>query len=191
MTFQELLMTLERFWAERGCVIQQPYDIEVGAGTFNPATLLRVLGPEPWNVAYVEPSRRPTDGRYGENPNRLQHYYQYQVIIKPSPLDIQDIYLHSLRELGVGIARVVRRLLPYPRMDARWTVSPARFSPDGDGEADSVEAELAIGSRDPSPEKVDRFIVLATAAFAVLNVGIAVLFGFAAYHASKRGWLKV
>ncbi|HZE21613.1 MAG TPA: glycine--tRNA ligase subunit alpha, partial [Desulfobaccales bacterium] len=81
MTFQELLMTLERFWAERGCVIQQPYDIEVGAGTFNPATLLRVLGPEPWNVAYVEPSRRPTDGRYGENPNRLQHYYQYQVIL--------------------------------------------------------------------------------------------------------------
>ena len=89
MTFQELLMTLERFWAERGCVIQQPYDIEVGAGTFNPATLLRVLGPEPWNVAYVEPSRRPTDGRYGENPNRLQHYYQYQVILKPSPKDIQ------------------------------------------------------------------------------------------------------
>ena len=101
MTFQELLMTLERFWAERGCVIQQPYDIEVGAGTFNPATLLRVLGPEPWNVAYVEPSRRPTDGRYGENPNRLQHYYQYQVILKPSPKDIQELYLDSLRALGL------------------------------------------------------------------------------------------
>ena len=80
MHFQDVLMTLERFWADRGCIIQQPYDLEVGAGTFNPATMLRVLGPEPWNVAYVEPSRRPTDGRYGENPNRLQHYYQYQVI---------------------------------------------------------------------------------------------------------------
>jgi glycyl-tRNA synthetase alpha chain len=101
MTFQELLMTLERFWADRGCVIQQPYDIEVGAGTFNPATLLRVLGPEPWNVAYVEPSRRPTDGRYGENPNRLQHYYQYQVILKPSPKDIQQQYLDSLKALGL------------------------------------------------------------------------------------------
>jgi len=101
MTFQELLMTLERFWADRGCVIQQPYDIEVGAGTFNPATLLRALGPEPWNVAYVEPSRRPTDGRYGENPNRLQHYYQYQVILKPSPKDIQEQYLDSLRAIGI------------------------------------------------------------------------------------------
>jgi glycyl-tRNA synthetase alpha chain len=101
MTFQELLMTLERFFADRGCVIQQPYDIEVGAGTFNPATLLRALGPEPWNVAYVEPSRRPTDGRYGENPNRLHHYYQYQVIMKPSPKDIQEIYLDSLRALGL------------------------------------------------------------------------------------------
>jgi len=101
MNFQELIMTLERFWADRGCVIQQPYDLEVGAGTFNPATLLRALGPEPWSVAYVEPSRRPTDGRYGENPNRLGHYYQYQVIIKPSPLEIQEIYLDSLRALGV------------------------------------------------------------------------------------------
>jgi glycyl-tRNA synthetase alpha chain len=101
MTFQELLMTLERFWADQGCVIQQPYDIEVGAGTFNPATLLRALGPEPWKVAYVEPSRRPTDGRYGENPNRLQHYYQYQVILKPSPLNVQELYLESLRVLGL------------------------------------------------------------------------------------------
>ncbi len=101
MHFQDVLMTLERFWADRGCVIQQPYDLEVGAGTFNPATMLRVLGPEPWNVAYVEPSRRPTDGRYGENPNRLQHYYQYQVILKPSPLEVQELYLDSLKALGI------------------------------------------------------------------------------------------
>jgi len=101
MTFQELIFSLETYWAGQGCLIQQPYDLEVGAGTFNPATLLRVLGPEPWAVAYVEPSRRPTDGRYGENPNRLGHYYQYQVIIKPSPLDIQDLYLGSLRAMGI------------------------------------------------------------------------------------------
>ncbi len=102
MTFQELIMALEKFWAGQGCIIQQPYDIEVGAGTFNPATFLRSLGPEPWNVAYVEPSRRPTDGRYGENPNRLQHYYQYQVIMKPSPLNIQELYLDSLRSFGIN-----------------------------------------------------------------------------------------
>ena len=101
MTFQELIHALNAFWSERGCVIQQPYDLEVGAGTFNPATFLRVLGPEPWKVAYVEPSRRPTDGRYGENPNRLQHYYQYQVILKPSPPDSQEIYLESLRSFGI------------------------------------------------------------------------------------------
>jgi len=104
VNFQEVIMRLERFWAEQGCVIQQPYDIEVGAGTMNPATTLRSLGPEPWRVAYVEPSRRPTDGRYGENPNRLQHYYQYQVIIKPAPDDIQEIYLDSLRALGIDPA---------------------------------------------------------------------------------------
>lgn len=103
MTFQELILALEKFWGDRGCVIQQPYDLEVGAGTFNPATLLRVLGPEPWSVAYVEPSRRPTDGRYGENPNRLGHYYQYQVIIKPSPLEIQAVYLESLQALGINL----------------------------------------------------------------------------------------
>ncbi|MBN2515546.1 MAG: glycine--tRNA ligase subunit alpha [Deltaproteobacteria bacterium] len=101
MTFQELVLALDRYWADRGCIVQQPYDIEVGAGTFNPATFLRSLGPEPWNVAYVEPSRRPTDGRYGENPNRLQHYYQYQVIMKPSPLDIQDLYIDSLKSFGI------------------------------------------------------------------------------------------
>ncbi len=102
MTFQELILVLERFFAHQGCVIQQPYDVEVGAGTSNPATFLRVLGPEPWNVAYVEPSRRPTDGRYGDNPNRLQHYYQYQVIMKPSPDNIQEIYLDSLRSVGIN-----------------------------------------------------------------------------------------
>jgi glycyl-tRNA synthetase alpha chain len=101
MNFQDLIMALQKFWAHRGCVLQQPYGIEVGAGTFNPATFLRVLGPEPWKVAYVEPSRRPTDGRYGENPNRLQHYYQFQVIMKPSPWEIQDIYLDSLRGFGI------------------------------------------------------------------------------------------
>ncbi len=101
MTFQDLILSLEKYWAKQGCIIQQPYDIEVGAGTFNPATFLRSLGPEPWNVAYVEPSRRPTDGRYGENPNRLQHYYQYQVIMKPSPLNIQELYLDSLRNFGI------------------------------------------------------------------------------------------
>jgi glycyl-tRNA synthetase alpha chain len=101
ITFQKLIQTLADFWARRGCILQQPYDIEVGAGTFHPDTLLRVLGPEPWQVAYVEPSRRPTDGRYGENPNRLQHYYQYQVILKPSPLNVQDIYLKSLKALGL------------------------------------------------------------------------------------------
>ncbi len=101
MNFQDLILNLQHYWADYGCLLQQPYDLEVGAGTFNPATLLRVLGPEPWKAAYVEPSRRPTDGRYGENPNRLQHYYQYQVILKPSPLDVQDRYLGSLKALGI------------------------------------------------------------------------------------------
>ncbi len=101
MYFQDVILTLQNYWARKGCLIVQPYDLEVGAGTFHPATFLRALGPEPWNVAYVQPSRRPTDGRYGENPNRLQHYYQFQVIIKPSPLDVQDIYLESLTALGI------------------------------------------------------------------------------------------
>jgi len=101
VTFQDLILSLQNYWAKQGCIIQQPYDIEKGAGTFNPATFLRVLGPEPWNVAYVEPSRRPTDGRYGENPNRLQHYYQFQVILKPSPQNIQDLYLDSLKSFGL------------------------------------------------------------------------------------------
>lgn len=102
MTFQELIFKLERYWDEQGCVILQPYDIEVGAGTFHTATFLRALGPEPWKAAYVQPSRRPKDGRYGENPNRLQHYYQYQVVLKPSPDDIQERYLASLAAIGIN-----------------------------------------------------------------------------------------
>lgn len=100
-SFQSLILKLHDYWSERGCVILQPYDMEVGAGTFHPATTLRALGPEEWKAAYVQPSRRPTDGRYGKNPNRLQHYYQYQVILKPSPADSQQIYLDSLRHLGI------------------------------------------------------------------------------------------
>jgi hypothetical protein len=96
-----LILTLQRYWADHGCVILQPYDMEVGAGTFHPATTLRALGPRPWSAAFVQPSRRPKDGRYGENPNRLQHYYQFQVILKPSPNDIQDLYLKSLYAIGV------------------------------------------------------------------------------------------
>lgn len=99
-TFQGLIFALQQFWADKGCVILQPYDMPMGAGTFHPASFLRAIGPEPWATAYVQPSRRPTDGRYGENPNRLQHYYQFQVAIKPSPLDIQDLYLDSLKMLG-------------------------------------------------------------------------------------------
>jgi glycyl-tRNA synthetase alpha chain len=101
MTFQSMIMTLQRYWAEQGCVVLQPYDIEVGAGTFHPATFLKAIGPEPWFAAYVQPSRRPTDGRYGENPNRTQHYYQFQVVMKPSPKNIQELYLNSLRVLGI------------------------------------------------------------------------------------------
>ncbi len=100
-SFQELVLRLQQFWADYGCVLLQPYDMEVGAGTFHPATTLRALGPEPWKAAYVQPSRRPTDGRYGENPNRLQHYYQFQVVLKPSPDDIQEVYLRSLQALGI------------------------------------------------------------------------------------------
>jgi glycyl-tRNA synthetase alpha chain len=101
VNFQDLILRLQTYWARQGCVLLQPYDIEVGAGTFHTATFLRALGPEPWNAAYVQPSRRPKDGRYGENPNRLQHYYQFQVVLKPSPPDIQELYLDSLRNLGI------------------------------------------------------------------------------------------
>ncbi|HXH53250.1 MAG TPA: glycine--tRNA ligase subunit alpha [Sphingomicrobium sp.] len=101
LSFQDLILTLHRYWSGQGCVILQPYDLEMGAGTFHPATVLRSLGPEPWKAAYVQPCRRPTDGRYGENPNRLGHYYQYQVILKPSPPDLQQLYLGSLAEIGI------------------------------------------------------------------------------------------
>ena len=101
MTFQEFIQSLEAYWSKQGCVLVQPLDLEVGAGTFHPATFLRSIGPEPWNAAYVQPSRRPTDGRYGENPNRLQHYYQYQVVMKPSPEDFQERYLGSLKAVGI------------------------------------------------------------------------------------------
>lgn len=100
-TFQDIILTLQHYWGDKGCALLQPYDMEMGAGTFHTATFLRALGPEPWRAAYVQPSRRPKDGRYGENPNRLQHYYQFQVVLKPSPDDIQDLYLESLRALGV------------------------------------------------------------------------------------------
>jgi glycyl-tRNA synthetase alpha chain len=103
-SFQDIILALQTFWSRRGCVLLQPYDLEVGAGTFHTATFLRAIGPEPWSAAYVQPSRRPKDGRYGDNPNRLQHYYQYQVVLKPSPDDIQDLYLDSLRALGIDTA---------------------------------------------------------------------------------------
>ncbi len=101
LSFQDLILKLQQYWAERGCVIMQPYDMAMGAGTFHPATFLRAIGPEPWSAAYVQPSRRPTDGRYGDNPFRLQHYYQYQVVIKPSPKNLQELYLDSLRAIGI------------------------------------------------------------------------------------------
>ena len=104
MNFQDVILELNRFWARKGCVMVQPYDLEVGAGTFHHFTTLKALGPEPWNVAYVQPSRRPTDGRYGDNPNRLQHYYQYQVLIKPSPPDLQALYLGSLEAIGIDMS---------------------------------------------------------------------------------------
>jgi glycyl-tRNA synthetase alpha chain len=104
-SFQEMLLRLERFWSDQGCVLVQPYSSEVGAGTFNPATFFRVLGPEPWKAAYVEPSRRPKDGRYGENPNRLQMFYQYQVVLKPAPADVLEVYLQSLRHIGIDLER--------------------------------------------------------------------------------------
>lgn len=103
LTFQEIILKLHHYWASKGCAIIQPLDMEVGAGTFHPATTLRAIGPEPWTAAYIQPSRRPTDGRYGENSNRTQHYYQYQVVMKPSPDDIQELYLDSLRELGIDL----------------------------------------------------------------------------------------
>ncbi|MDC9715160.1 MAG: glycine--tRNA ligase subunit alpha [Gammaproteobacteria bacterium] len=105
VSFQNLILKLQSFWASKGCTLLQPFDMEMGAGTFHPATFLRAIGPEPWKAAYVQPSRRPTDGRYGENPNRLQHYYQFQVLLKPSPKDIQDLYLESLTQIGIDLTK--------------------------------------------------------------------------------------
>jgi glycyl-tRNA synthetase alpha chain len=113
LSFQRLILTLHDYWSAQGCLILQPYDMEMGAGTFHPATTLRALGPEPWKAAYVQPSRRPTDGRYGENPNRLQHYYQYQVILKPSPPDLQALYLGSLAAIGVDALKHDIRFVEY------------------------------------------------------------------------------
>ena len=156
MYFQDLIMELQKFWAGRGCVIRQPYDMEVGAGTFHPATFLKVLGPEAWNAAYVQPSRRPTDGRYGENPNRLQHYYQFQVIMKPSPLDIQDIYLASLVSLGID-PRIPRHTLRGRRLGI---AHPGRMGAGLGGLArrhgDHPVHLLPAGRRDrPSPISVE------------------------------------
>src|SRR5260370_38092920 len=122
-SFTALILALQRYWAEQGCLILQPYDIEVGAGTFRPATALRALGPEPWRAAYVQPSRRPTDGRYGENPNRLQHYYQLQVILKPAPADSQELYLRSLAALGIDAGRHDIRFV-----EDDWESPPLRAS---------------------------------------------------------------
>ena len=135
MTFQQIILTLQKFWSARGCILEQPYDVEKGAGTMNPATFLRTIGPEPWNVAYVEPSRRPDDGRYGDNPNRLYQHHQFQVIMKPSPDDIQEIYLESLRELGIVISALSRITGSLPRSapggsagKCGWTVWKSRSS---------------------------------------------------------------
>jgi len=111
VSFQEIILNLQKFWSKHGCIILQPYDMEVGAGTFHPATTLRSFGSKPWNAAYVQPSRRPTDGRYGENPNRLQHYYQFQVIIKPSPKNIKKLYLKSLSAIGIDQKIMILDLL--------------------------------------------------------------------------------
>ena len=118
LSFQQLIFALQQYWSDLGCVIQQPYDMEMGAGTFHPATFLRAIGPEPWRAAYVQPSRRPTDGRYGENPNRLQHYFQFQVLLKPSPDDIQQLYLDSLTAIGIDAKFAVIELR-YTHADQR------------------------------------------------------------------------
>ena len=124
LSFQDIIMNLQKFWGKYGCVILQPYDIEVGAGTFHPATTLRSLGPKPWKAAYVQPSRRPTDGRYGENPNRLQHYYQFQVIIKPSPTNIKKLYLNSLSVIGINYKNfgLIKVALFFNHMTQKWAL---------------------------------------------------------------------
>ena len=131
LSFQEIIFKLQKFWSDQGCVILQPYDTEVGAGTFHPATTLRSLGPETWKAAYVQPSRRPTDGRYGENPNRLQHYYQFQVVIKPSPEDVQKLYLKSLTAIGIGRRHRIRAS-PGQSVGPRREARPGVQDQDGD-----------------------------------------------------------
>ena len=121
-TFQDTILNLQKFWSKQGCIILQPYDMEVGAGTFHPATTLRSLGPKPWKAAYVQPSRRPTDGRYGNNPNRLQHYYQFQVIIKPSPSNIKKLYLNSLSVIGIDHKNHDIRFEHYQRINIFLTL---------------------------------------------------------------------
>ncbi len=160
MTFQELITALNGYWEQQGCLLLQPYDMEVGAGTFHPATFLRSLGPDPWRVAYVQPSRRPTDGRYGENPNRLQHYYQYQVILKPAPADVQDLYLESLSRFGLDLrehdVRFVEDDWESPTLGAwglGWEVwldgmeitQFTYFQQVGGVDADPVSAEITYG----------------------------------------------
>ncbi len=159
-TFQELILTLQAYWAGQGCIVLQPYDMEMGAGTFHPATTLRALGPRPWKAAYVQPSRRPTDGRYGENPNRLQHYYQYQVILKPAPENVQELYLGSLKAIGLDPAlhdiRFVEDDWESPTLGAwglGWEVwcdgmevsQFTYFQQVGGIECESVAAELTYG----------------------------------------------
>ena len=160
VSFQSLILKLQNYWAGQGCVVLQPYDMEVGAGTFHPATTLRALGPKPWRAAYVQPSRRPKDGRYGENPNRLQHYYQFQVILKPSPSDSQELYLDSLRMLGIDTRRHDIRFVEEdwesPTLGAwglGWEVwcdgmevtQFTYFQPVGGIECDPVAVELTYG----------------------------------------------
>ncbi len=151
-SFQEIILRLQAYWAAQGCAILQPYDMEVGAGTFHPGTTLRALGSRPWAAAYVQPSRRPTDGRYGENPNRLQHYYQYQVLIKPSPPDLQELYLGSLAAIGIDAAlhdiRFVEDDWESPTLGA-WG-SPSRPRRTGcRGSSDRYRWRRAISGRDP------------------------------------------
>jgi glycyl-tRNA synthetase alpha chain len=159
-TFQDLILTLQNYWAAQGCVLLQPYDLEMGAGTFHPATTLRALGPRPWRAAYVQPSRRPSDGRYGENPNRLQHYYQFQVILKPAPKDVLDLYLNSVRAIGLDPAlhdiRFVEDDWESPTLGARglgWEVwcdgmeitQFTYFQQVGGFDCDPVSAEITYG----------------------------------------------
>jgi len=143
LTFQQIILKLNQYWDRHGCVLLQPYDMEMGAGTFHTATFLRAIGPEPWNAAYVQPSRRPKDGRYGENPNRLQHYYQYQVVMKPSPAKFQDLYLGSLHDaLGIFLPLIVTNCLVLARAEhQRARVGAARVEQGGE----IVGQVLAVG----------------------------------------------